>query len=228
MKWLLRLTLAFAALLAGAAFWLLGTESGLRWALGFAPPQLAIDNPRGALAREIRADRVAWPGIEARNVRLEVNLLALLSETVSVNFLRVDSLVVDLQKSSAAAEKPAARPPPLPLRIKVSDAEVKSLIVAGYEINDLKLDYAGGPLGHDLSVSLRAAGARARAKAALDASFRPKQLDAEVDSLNLAVIDPELPQTALRVRLQARGDEKTARGSIEIENPNTGPLDEDR
>ena len=33
--------------------WLLGTESGLRWALGFAPRELAVEGARGALAREI-------------------------------------------------------------------------------------------------------------------------------------------------------------------------------
>jgi autotransporter translocation and assembly factor TamB len=98
MKWLLRIALALAAVVVGAAFWLLETEAGLRWALGFAPPQLAVENPRGALAREMRADRIAWEGLEARQVRFEVNLLALVFDTVSVNFVRIDSLAVKLEK----------------------------------------------------------------------------------------------------------------------------------
>ena len=49
MKWILRVTIGLAAVLLGAAFWLLGTESGLRWALGFAPPALVVEAPRGAL-----------------------------------------------------------------------------------------------------------------------------------------------------------------------------------
>src|SRR5262245_41363972 len=100
MKWLLRILLVLAVALLGAALWLLETESGLRWALGFAPPQLVIEEPRGALAREVRAERVAWEGIEARKVSLELNLLALLLDTVSVNFLRVESLNVKLEKST--------------------------------------------------------------------------------------------------------------------------------
>src|SRR5262245_42392420 len=133
MKWLLRLLFVVAVLVLGAAFWLLETESGLRWALGFAPRRLAVDNPRGALAREIAADRVAWDEIEARKVSFEVNLFALLVDTVSVRFVRVDSLVVRIKPSDG---QPAA--PALPLRIKVSDAQVKSLVIEGYEANDIK------------------------------------------------------------------------------------------
>src|SRR5262245_32755271 len=156
MKWLLRILVFLAAVTVGAAFWLLETGSGLRWALGFAPQKLAVENPRGALAREIGADRVAWEGIEARNVSFELNLFALLVDTVSVQFVRIDSLVVTLKPSDG---QPV---PPLPVRIKVSDAQLKSLVVEGYEANDVRLDYSGSPLGHEVSGSFRAAGARAK------------------------------------------------------------------
>src|SRR5262245_61730053 len=97
-KWLVRSALALAAAFLAGAFWLLGTESGLRWALGFAPPQLVVEAPGGALAREVRAERVAWEGIEARRVSFQINLLALLADTVSVQFLRVDSLQINLER----------------------------------------------------------------------------------------------------------------------------------
>ena len=223
MKWLLRATLLLATLALGAAFWLLETESGLRWALGFAPPALVVEGPRGALAREIGAERVAWEGIEARKVSFEVNLLALLLDTVAVNFVRIESLSIKVEKT--AEEKTT---PPLPIRIKVSDAEVKSVVFEGYEINDLKLDYTGSPLGHDLAATFRGAGARAKVKAALNARARPTALDADVEALNLAIIDPDLPETSLRARLRARGDEKGASGSLALENPQAGPLDQDR
>ena len=117
MKWLLRTVLALAVLLLGGAAWLLGTSGGLRWALGFAPPQLVVEAPRGALAREISAERVAWEGIEARNVSFQLNLLALLADTVSVNFLRVETL--SLKRPEGRMEQDSNFV--LPLRIKVSD-----------------------------------------------------------------------------------------------------------
>src|SRR5688572_13215111 len=128
MKWLLRAVLALALLLLGGAAWLLGTTSGLRWALGFAPPQLVVENPRGALAREIGADRVTWEGIEARSVSFQINLLALLTDTISVSFLRIDALTIRRPEGSREETNFI-----LPIRIKVSDAQVKSVVFEGYE-----------------------------------------------------------------------------------------------
>jgi translocation and assembly module TamB len=224
MKWLLRLVVVLAVAFLGAAAWLLGTTGGLRWALDFAPRELAVEGARGALAREISAERVAWDGIvEARGVSFQVNLLALLTDTVSVSFLRIDSLTIKRPEDSK--EEAAFI---LPIRIKVSDAQAKSVLFEGYEANDVHLDYTGSALGHDLAGSLRAAGARAKVKAALDARGRPASLEAEVEALNLAVIDPDFPQTALRAQLQARGDEKAASGKLALQNPDAGPLDADR
>ena len=84
MKWLKRLlraavglvlTLAVVAILGGA--WLLGTESGLRWALRFAPDELTVEGPRGALAGTVSFERIAYEGNEARRVSFDLNLLAL-------------------------------------------------------------------------------------------------------------------------------------------------------
>jgi len=225
MKWILRVTIGLAAALLGAAFWLLGTESGLRWALGFAPAELVVEAPRGALAREVGAERVAWNGIEARKVSLQLNLLALLADTVSVDFVRIESLDIRLPKDASQERKaPAA----LPVRIRLSDAEVRSLVVEGYEANDVKLDYSGSALGHDIDASFRAAGARAKLKATLDARAHPTRASASIEGLNLAVVDPDLPETALRARLEAEGNDKSASGTLAIENPQAGPLDEER
>src|SRR5882672_4608729 len=122
MKWLLRLTFGLAAAFLAAAFWLLETESGLRWALGYAPRELLVEGPGGALAREIAAERVAWEGIEARKVSFQLNLFALLADTVAVNFLRVDELNVTLKKGETKSGNFV-----LPIRIKLSDAQLKSL-----------------------------------------------------------------------------------------------------
>jgi len=61
---------------AGALLWLLGTESGLRWALAFAPATVQLEGARGALIGTMSFDRVAFEGSEARNVALELDLLA--------------------------------------------------------------------------------------------------------------------------------------------------------
>jgi translocation and assembly module TamB len=222
MRWLPALLVLAAAALLAAAVWLLGTGSGLRWALRRAPPQLAVEEPHGALGGEIRARRVAWEGIEARGVALQVNLLALLTDTVSVSRLRVDTLDIKARPSSSAGSAS------LPLRIRLADARVKSLTFEGYEVNDLRLDYDGSANGHEIDASFRAAGGSAKLKASLNARAWPTALRAELEGLNLAVIDPGLPQTALRVRLDARGDEKSATGNVAVENPQAGPLDDDR
>ncbi|HEX6692777.1 MAG TPA: translocation/assembly module TamB domain-containing protein [Burkholderiales bacterium] len=225
MKWLLRACVALLLLLVAAAGWLLGTESGLRWALGFAPPELVVEGPRGALAREIGAERVAWDGIvDARQVSFQINLLALLTDTVSINFLRIDSLTVKRPEDHKDEDEGFL----LPIRIKVSDAQAKSVVFEGYEAHDVRVDYTGSALGHEIAAALRAAGARAKLKASLDSRARPSALEADVEALNLAVIDPDFPETALRARLEARGDEKAARGTISVENPHAGPLDRDR
>lgn len=224
MRWLARIAFVLLAAVAAAALWLVGTEPGLRWALGFAPRELVVEGPRGALAREISAERVAWEGIEARKVSFQLNLLALFADTVSVNFLRVDSVSIKRPEDNKEEDSSFV----LPIRIKVSDAQARSVVFEGYEANDVHLDYTGSALGHDIAGSLRAAGARAKLKLALNARARPTSLDADVEALNLAVIDPDLPETALRVLLEARGDGKAAQGKIAVENPRAGPLDREQ
>jgi translocation and assembly module TamB len=223
MRWLPTLLLTLAGALLAAAVWLLGTESGLRWALSHAPAGLALEDPHGALGGEIRAKRVAWEGIEARGVSLQVHLLALLGDTVSVGPVRIDALDVRLPQGKHDGSKGG-----LPLQVKVSDAEVRSVTYEGYEVNDLRLDYTGSASGHQIDASFRAAGGRATLKASLNARAWPTALRAELEGVNLAVLDPDYPQTALRVLVDGRGDEKSATGNVAVENPGAGPLDEER
>src|SRR5512134_2044395 len=94
LKWLVRGLVVLALLAAAGVVSLLGTESGLRWALGFAPADVELEEPRGTLMGTISFERVAFQGSEARKVAFALNLLALLADTISVEFLRVESLVV--------------------------------------------------------------------------------------------------------------------------------------
>ena len=70
----------------------MGTESGLRWALAFAPATVQLEGARGALIGTMSFDRVAFEGSEARNVAFELDLLALFTDTLAVEFLRIESL----------------------------------------------------------------------------------------------------------------------------------------
>src|SRR5574341_15964 len=230
MKWL-RITwlkgparIGVAALLLAAAgvLWLLGTESGLRWALRFAPSDIELAGPRGTFLGTIGFDRIAFQGSEARSVEFDLNLLSLLGDTVSIEFLRAENIELSRRKSEAPTS--AA----LPVRIRLADGQVKSLVYEGYEIHDLRLDYSGSAAGHAAQAWFSCAGARARVKAELTPEFLVKELHAELNGLNLAVIDPALPQTALELKLDGRGGAKGFAGRFAAANPQPGPLDRER
>ena len=226
LKWLVRSAVALALVAAAAALWLLGTESGLRWALAFAPPELEIEGARGALARTLSFERVAYQGNEARSVTLEVNLLALLADTISVEFVRAESIKLQRRESAKTTSESAKTTSTLlPFRIRVADAEVKSLVFEGYEVHDLRGDYSGSASGHEAQASFSAAGARARIKASLG---KQVSLNAELRGLNLAVIDPELPQTALQLEVEGTGSASAFTGKLALVNPNPGPIDRGR
>src|SRR5688572_10737516 len=158
MRWFL---LAVALLLAAAAAlgtWLLGTESGLRWALRHAPEDLAVQGRRGKLAGSISAQRVAYRGVAARGVELQVSLGALLTGTLVVERLHVQDLLVTLgPREDRERER-------LPLRIRVTNATVDKLNVEGYELHNLRLDYSGGLEGHRLDAGFSLSGAAARVR----------------------------------------------------------------
>jgi len=220
LKWLLRGAVALALAAASAAVWLLGTESGLRWALGFVPPALEIEGARGALARTLSFERVAYQGSEARKVVLDVNLLALAAGTISVEFVSAES--VELQRPGESAGKTST---PFPFRIRVADAEVKSLVFEGYEVHDLRGEYSGSASGHEAQASFSAAGARARIKASLGKEI---SVNADLQGLNLAVVDPELPHTALQLKVEGTGSASAFSGKLALVNPDPGPVDRGR
>ena len=93
----------------------------------------------------------------------------------------------------------------------------------------MRLDYTGSALGHDIAGRFpRRRRARQGQSDARRARAALRRSTADVEALNLAVIDPDFPQTALRAHLEARGDEKAASGKLALENPEAGPLDRER
>jgi translocation and assembly module TamB len=219
-KWLVRALVVLALVAALGVFWVLGTESGLRWALGFAPAELELEEPRGTLTGTISFERVAYQGSEARKVSFEVNLLALFADTISVEFVRIESLV--LKKPEAKTSEPSA---PFPFRIRVADAQVKSVVFEGYEIHDLSAEYSGSGSGHEVQAAFSGAGARARLKGVYGEAIA---LEAQIQGLNLAVIDPAAPETALNLSLQGKGTTTAFAGKLSVSNPDPGPIDRER
>jgi translocation and assembly module TamB len=222
-KWLVRGLVALGLLAAMGAVWLLGTESGLRWALGFAPPDITLEGPRGTLASTISFERVSFQGSEARDVSFEVNLLALLADTVSVEFVRIESLVLSKPELKATSEPSA----PFPFRIRVADAQVKSVVYEGYEIHDLGAEYSGGASGHEVQATFAGAGARARVKASIT-NEQAIRIESELKGLNVAVVHPEAPQTSLDLILEGKGSTTAFAGKLSVSNPQPGPIDRGR
>jgi translocation and assembly module TamB len=220
-KWLVRGLVALGLLVAIGAVWLVGTESGLRWGLGFAPDDVVLEGPRGALAGTISFERVAFQGSEARNVSFEVNLLALLTDTLSVEFVRIESLLVKKPQAQKAPEPSA----PFPFRIRVADAQVKSVVFEGYEIHDLSAQYSGSASGHEVQAAFSGAGARASVKAAFGERI---SVEARIHGLNVAVIHPEAPQTSLDVIVEGKGSTTAFAGKLSVSNPQPGPIDRER
>ncbi len=206
-------------LAVGGAAWLLGTEGGLRWALGFAPADLELEEPRGSLMGTISFERVAFQGSEARKVAFDLNLLALLADTISVEFVRIETLVLKRPKSSPGSEAS------MPFRIRVADAQVKSVVFEGYEIHDLTAEYSGRGSGHEVQAAFSGAGARASLKASFGEQI---SFGGKIRGLNLAVIDPAAPQTSLDLILEGKGSATAFAGKLSASNPQPGPIDRER
>jgi translocation and assembly module TamB len=162
-KWTLAVLAApAAALLAlgAAAGWLLGTPSGLQWALERAVAasggRLAIEGAAGALADGFSVDRLSYrsgaTGVRASEVSGRLALRALATGTLRLEGLHIGSLEIVPQ------EKAQDEPPPsdigLPLRVQVEDARIDRLRIAQggreHAISDLRFSYTGGPSQHVL------------------------------------------------------------------------------
>jgi translocation and assembly module TamB len=159
MRWLLGgLVLLAAALVAAAAGigWLVGTEAGLLWLAAKAPASVRFEGLRGRLTDEVSAGQVAYASadgtrVEARNVTLRAHLAALLGGRLTVDPLRVDSLVIVL---GAPGDKKDTKLD-LPVRLHIADAVIESIEVrrgaARYFVKDIRIDHAR--LGPEVSLA---------------------------------------------------------------------------
>lgn len=249
------LLLAGLATLGGGA-WLLGTQAGLRWALARAESasggRLAVREAQGTLARGVRAQSVAWTDpamrIEAREVALRVDLLALLSGRIGIAPLEAASLDIETATGGSA---PAAPRIAFPLRL--GDVRVARLKIRDQVLNDVRLAHldAGPGLSAEgsferpderypaqvqfrlqgpferlqLEADYRVAGVPGRASAVLApfAALPLESLEASAGPLDL-----RSPGTALYLRVLAKSAAAGIEGMLAMENTAAGPLDAQR
>jgi len=131
---LLLAVLALAALVAaGGVAWLLGTESGLRWALARAEVsaggRLSVDGATGTLGGGVKIARVVYADsrvrVEATNVSARARALPLLRGVVGIEPLVVEALRVDVLPGDAATS--TATSAQLPVGLRLADVDVSTL-----------------------------------------------------------------------------------------------------
>ncbi len=164
LRWLLvtvGLLLLLVAAAAAGLWWWAGTEGSARWALEQAARRqpVAAEGVRGSLRRGVQADRLAWSrdglSVEARDLQLAWQPLALLQRTVRLDHLRASQLVVQDRRppSGGRFEWPASLE--LPVAVAVDEIAIGRLAwsgAGGVELRELVAGYGYGPEGHRLEV----------------------------------------------------------------------------
>jgi translocation and assembly module TamB len=167
LKWLLALLAVPAALLlavALGAWWLVGTPSGLRWALDEAVARsggrLEVEEPSGALIRSFSIKGLVFSDdamtVRASDVSARLDLLALSTGTLRVDALQAAHVEVTLEERGRPGEQ--ATPPlelGVPLEVRIDRAHVGRLEVrrgeAVHPVTGLRFSYAGNATLHELS-----------------------------------------------------------------------------
>lgn len=127
LKWLLIVAALFVVIVAVALFWLLRTESGLRFALDQALAatngKLTIEAAEGRLAGPLTLRNVHWrdTGVDARigSVQLDIAPLALFGKVAHIENLQVADVVVTTttQPPTPPSNEPLSLQPPLDIRV---------------------------------------------------------------------------------------------------------------
>jgi translocation and assembly module TamB len=157
LAWLVLVIVAATVLALG---WLTQTEPGLRWALGRAAAgtggALALEDPRGSFAGGVRIARLTWSGgpvrVEANDIGLVLEPLALATLVLRVPLVDIGSLDVVVQASTEKAARPASLG--LPFALHVDAARIGKARIeqdgARFELNAVSFAYFGSAQGHAL------------------------------------------------------------------------------
>lgn len=241
-RWAVRLLVGLGLLLALAAaglWWWAGQDGSLEWALKRiargAP--LQSEGVQGSLRSGLRIARISWERdglrLEAEDIRLEWQPLAILNRTVHLEQLQVArARVID---SRPASGEPLREPTDLrlPWRVNVESLQVGSLAYEGrWNMEARKLDagYRFDGLRHRIALqSLEVAGGEYRGEATLLA-LAPLTLDAQVSGRFAAPVPGGQQAVPLAFSLRAQGPASAidARAQLRVERAGaaTGSLPE--
>ncbi|HLR13542.1 MAG TPA: translocation/assembly module TamB domain-containing protein [Burkholderiaceae bacterium] len=125
----------FLLVVSGFVYWLVTTSSGARFALNTALPFVdgQAEGVTGSIWEGLEVERLKLPleaaTIDASDIRLRVNWEALLTATVQVKELSVDSLRVDIHDTDKPEDDDAEpfRMPSLPVEVQVDRVALGSL-----------------------------------------------------------------------------------------------------
>ncbi len=127
-----------AVLISAFMFWLLASESGLRWsyqqALQYLPETLSVTGPSGRLIGPLGLQAIRFENkaqtIEARQVILDWNPWGLLQDNIDFSQLQVASLDIALTENTVAEEQPFSMPHvSLPLGLRIHNAEINAISI---------------------------------------------------------------------------------------------------
>lgn len=149
--------------LVAALFWLVGTESGLRFVFAKAEPYLPaglqVSTPTGSLASGVCAASITWDSeavvATLRDTCIDVEVARLLDRHLLVRSLDVGAASVELQESSPTEASTGLPEFESPLRISVRASEVRNLSVhRGADTRELDaVRLRGAMTGSKLDVS---------------------------------------------------------------------------
>ena len=162
LKWLVRGLVALALLAALGVAGCSGPKAGCAGRSARARRPRARRAARHADRHDlVRARRL--PGQRGAQGRLRFEPPRALADTISVEFVRIESLVVRKPETKKTSEPST----PFPFRIRVADAQVKSPVFEGYEIHDSRRVFRERLRPRSAS-RFSGAGARASMKASIN------------------------------------------------------------
>jgi translocation and assembly module TamB len=226
---LLILVLVVVAAIAGTAWWLVRTESGLAWTLSrlqrSAGDAFTMENARGVIGGNIKVSRIRYTHqgtiVEARDVTLTLSPLSLAVLAPRFASLHCAELEVTLTPSAEPSALPATLL--LPLELRVDEARFDRVIVKGGErpvaLSGVEFTYSGDARRHRLdNVVLEVEGIRLTGNAEIGTQ-QPYSLQASVKARRARApateATAELGGSLERLQVKARGTSAGARLELE-------------
>ena len=134
-----------ALVLTGSAY-VLGTQSGLRWALSWVP-NLQVSNLQGTVWSGFSADHIRWQGpnaegalntVEASQCRIQPNWRFVFSKHLVLNSVSANTVTVHIPPSNKPSPTVLPDAIHLPVRIDLNELRLGTLTVNGQPIGNIQ------------------------------------------------------------------------------------------